>query len=130
MYTRMTQAKEREGQVEVAVTQLGGKTVLERERAGTRLSRLLSGISLTSLPQAYQSCPLHCLAVERVSVTLCIFTCFVMSADPSNHGAFHSTVVDRAERLKSSRWEERLGALSALTVAFLLQTDLKALSSP
>ena len=36
-------AKEREGQVELAVMQLGGKTVLERERAGTQLSRLLSG---------------------------------------------------------------------------------------
>ena len=43
MCATMTQAKEREGQVELAVAQLGGKTVLERERAGTQLSRLLSG---------------------------------------------------------------------------------------
>ena len=46
MCTTMTQAKEQEGQVELTVAQLGGKTVLKRERAGTQLSRLLSGNSL------------------------------------------------------------------------------------
>ena len=65
MCTTMTQAKEREGQVELAVAQLGGKTVLERERAGTQLSRLLSGNSLCVSSTSLSELSTHSEFVER-----------------------------------------------------------------